>query len=146
MTESGRRLRRAAQQLGHHETVRRLGAAVVRGLAGSLALLAALVLFDRFVPLALASSRLPVAVAALGFVIALLLPAAFGLGTWLARRPALRDLEESARRTERQSAALRERLLPALQVLRVRDDSRTGYSSDLVDALVDDTVRDVEAV
>ena len=146
MTDSGRRLRRAAQQLGHHETVRRLGAAVVRGLAGSLALLAALVVFDRFVPLALASSRLPVAVAALGFVIALLLPAAFGFFTWLARRPALKDLEESARRTERQSAALRERLLPALQVLRVRDESRTGYSSDLVDALVDDTVRDVEAV
>ncbi|MFN8178516.1 MAG: DUF4175 family protein [bacterium] len=146
MTESGRRLRDAARRFGRHETRRRIAAAALRGAAGSLVILAALALADRFVPLDQATTQWPAALAALGFACALALPVAAALRAWWRRRPAIRDLEESARRTEAQSEALRERLVPALQVLRTRSDARTGYSDALVDAFVDVAAKDVEAV
>ena len=146
MTESARRLQQAARRLGAHETGRRLSAAGLRGLGVSLAVLAALVALARFVPLDREAPRLLLGAVALAFVAALLLPWAFLARAWRRRRAAMRDPEEAARRTEAQAAALRQRLVPALQVLRIRDERRTAYSGDLVDAFVEDTVADVEAV
>jgi hypothetical protein len=146
MTDSGRRLREATRRLGAHETGRRLQAASLAGAGVSLAGLAALVAATRFAPFGPGAPGPLLALAAAGFAVAVLLPIVLAARAWRLRRPALRDLEEAARRTEAQAAVLKERLVPALQVLRVRDEARTGYSAALVDAVVDATVGDVEAV
>jgi hypothetical protein len=139
MTDSGRRLRREARRLGSHHTSRILLAAAAKGLGTALLVLAILLVVDRFMPL-------PALVRFLGFGVAVALPLALIGGALLRRLPALRDLEEAARRTEVETEALQERLVPALQVLRVRDERRTGYSHELVDAFVDDTVERVARV
>jgi hypothetical protein len=139
MTEGARRLREAAARLGSHQTTRLLGGAALRGLGLGLGLLAAALLADRFLPL-------PALARAAAFLAAVALPPA-AVGHALFRRlPALRSAEEAARATETQAAELRERLVPALQVLDTRDDARTGYSTELVDAFVDDTAAAVERV
>jgi hypothetical protein len=139
MTDSGKRLREAARRLGSHQTSRILVAAVAQGVGAALFVLALFVALDRILPL-------PAVVRFLAFGVAIALPIARVGGAVFHRLPALRDLEEAARRTESEAGDLRQRLVPALQVLRVRDENRTGYSSDLVDAFVDDTVRRVDRV
>jgi len=147
VTDSGQRLRRIAGRLGRHQTRRLLAAAAARGAGISLLLLAALLAFDRVTPAAGAPGAfVPLLVRAIGFVIAALLPVVLVARAVVRCLPAWRDLEEAARRTEGQAEGLRERLVPALQVLRIRDDGRTGYSTDLVDAFVDDTLRRVDDV
>ena len=139
MTESGRRLRSIARRLGGHQTSRVLLAAAGRGAGVGLLLLAALLLADRWFYLA------PFARAVL-FAAAIAAPFVLGAHALFRRLPALRSLLEAARATEAESEELRERLVPALQVLEVRDDPRTGYSPELVDALVDQTLERAEAV
>jgi len=146
VTDPARRLTAATRRLGAHETSRRLAAAGLAGLGGALVLLGALVVLARFASLDAHASRGLLALAAAGFVAAVLLPAVLLFRAWLARRGALGDLEESARRTEAQVPALEDRLVPALQVLRVRDETRTGYSAQLVDATVESVVDEAEAV
>lgn len=146
MTDSARRLRDAARRLGGHETGSRLGSAALTGLGIALAALAALVAVSRVLPGAADAPRALLALVAAAFVAAIAVPFVLVGRAWRARRAAMQDLEEAARRTEAQAAALRQKLVPALQVLRVRDERRTGYSTDLVDAVVDVTVADVEAV
>jgi len=139
MTDGGQRLREAARRLGSHQTSRVLVAATARGVGAGLLVLAVSVALDRVV-------ALPALVRFLAFGVAVALPLALVGGALFRRLPALRDLEEAARRTESEAGELRERLVPALQVLRVRDEGRTGYSSELVDAFVDDTVERVDRV
>jgi len=139
MTESGRRLREAARRFAAHQTTRLLGGAAALGIGVALVVVAVLLVVDRFAPL-------PAPVRAAGLVLAAAAPVLVLARALLARLPALRDLEEAARSTEAQSRELRERLVPALQVLDVRDDVRTGYSTELVDAFVDETVHVVEGV
>jgi hypothetical protein len=139
MTEGARRLRTAAARLRSHQTTRLLAGAALRGLGLGLGVVAALLLAERFV-------ALPAVVRAAGLIAAAGLPLAVLGHALLLRLPALRNAEEAARRTEAQAAVLRERLVPALQVLDTRDDFRTGYSTELVDAFVDDTATIVERV
>ncbi|MGQ0721069.1 MAG: hypothetical protein ACT4PE_05775 [Candidatus Eiseniibacteriota bacterium] len=139
MTQGGRRLKTAAARLSTHQVTRVLLAAAARAFGLAVAWLAVLVIADRIVPL-------PAAVRAAGFALTVALPAVLFGRALLRLLPALRDLEAAARRTEVESADLRERLVPALQVLDVRDDGRTGYSTDLVDAFVDDTAAIAERV
>ncbi|GJM44840.1 MAG: hypothetical protein DHS20C21_16820 [Gemmatimonadota bacterium] len=149
MTDGGRRLRQTASRLGRRQTRRVLLGAAAQGFGWALLGLAALLVFDRFAPGSDASRPWALAansVRALGFLAVVLLPVLWIGRAVLLRLPAVRDLEESARRTESESEVLREHLVPALQVLRIRDDGRTGYSSDLVDAFVDDAAHRVEAV
>ncbi|MCA9751539.1 MAG: hypothetical protein KC591_05065 [Gemmatimonadetes bacterium] len=145
MTEQGKRLVEIARGLGRHQTGRLLAAAALRGLGAALLALVALLLLDRVLPDP-ALGGVGAWVRATGWGAVWLVPIVV-FGVAVARRwPALRDLTESARRTEAESESLREQLVPALQVLSVREDRRTGYSTDLVDAFVDRTVDAVGAV
>ncbi|HMB71551.1 MAG TPA: hypothetical protein VKU85_19735, partial [bacterium] len=139
MTEGARRLREAAARLGSHQTTHLLAGAALRGLGLGLGVLAVLLLADRFLPI-------PALLRAAGLVVAGVLPLAVFAHALFLRLPALRSAEEAARRTEAQADVLRERLVPALQVLDTREDVRTGYSAELVDAFVDDTADIVERV
>jgi hypothetical protein len=127
-------LREAAARLRGHQTGRVLLGAAVWSVGVAVGVVALWLLVDRFAPL-------PAWLRAVGTVLAVGLPIVVFARALFLRLPALRSLEEAARRTERESLELRERLVPALQVLDTRDDVRTGYSTALVDALVDDTVQ-----
>ena len=148
MTDGGRRLQHAAQRLSGHHTKRVILTALATGLG--LAMLPSRrcsssigSLRVRALRAASRGCRWPCARpppggrrAAAGLA---------GPGRFLA--PArLRNLEEAARRTESQDEGLKDRIVPALQVLRTPRRERTGYSPDLVDAVVDRTAGDVEAV
>jgi hypothetical protein len=128
-----------AARLGNHQAARVLLAAAARGFGLAVAWMAILVIVDRLVPLAAAAR-------AAGFALAVAAPLWLFGRALLRALPALRSLETAARKTEVESADLRERLVPALQVLEVRDDGRTGYSAELVDAFVDDTAAIAERV
>jgi hypothetical protein len=128
-TSAGEALRRTARRLRGHHASREIGAGVAVGLGLGLLAGSVLLALDRFLPLA-------ALLRALGFVLflaLLIVPALAAVRRWL---PALHSLEEAARRTEEQAPTLKERLLPALQILRVQEQSRMGYSGELVDAFL----------
>ena len=149
MSKNGQRLRRAAARLSSHQSHRLFWAAFANGLGVALILLAILLAFDRLAPgsdASRSSAFVPLLIRGVGFAVFAALPIAFLVAWYVQRRPALRDLEESARRSEQESEVLRDRLVPALQVMRTRGEERTGYSADLIDAVVDETVEVAEKV
>jgi hypothetical protein len=126
---AGEALRRLARRLRSHHFSREVAGGVAVGLGLALLAGSALLALDWFFPL-------PALLRSFGFVLflaLLLVPAAAAVRRWL---PALRSLEEAARRSEEQAPALKERLLPALQILHVQEQSRLGYSAELVDAFL----------
>ncbi len=133
MTENGKELLQQVRRLGGLETRSRLVGAAGRGLGMALGALALLLLADTIRPLG-ATAR------AVGGVLVVVLALAPLAIVTLRRLPALLHPLRSARATEREAEELRERLVPALQILGERGDSRTGYSSDLVDAFVGDVL------
>ncbi len=139
MTETGRRLLDEVRRLGRVETRSVLLGAAGRGLGAALVLGALFLLADVLRPLPAGARALCAAlvagVALAPFVIAV-----------LRRLPSMLRPLDSARATERQAEDLRERLVPALQILNERDAARTGYSTDLVDAFVDDVLGRARAV
>ena len=133
MTESGHQLLRIARKLGSHQSTRALWGSALRGVGIAAAMVGLLLAADRWFGLA-------AWVRAFGVAAALTIPIALIAWAWYRAWPMLRDVETAARRSERASTELRDRLVPALQILRVRDEKRTSYSADLVDAFVDDTL------
>lgn len=148
MTRSAAQLIAAAQRLGRDQTVGVLLPAAARGLGFGLLLLALFLGLDRLLPDP-AARPTPAWVSwvrTLGLAGIVLVPLVTFARALIARWPAMRNLTESARRTEGEAEELRERLVPALQLLDVRDEVRTGYSNELVDAFVDDTSEAVARV
>jgi hypothetical protein len=139
MTKSGLELDREARRLASIQTRSVLTAAAGKGLGLALAAGSIFILCD-----ALLGLSSPARAAGAAAVIALAaVPFAAGL---VRRLPAILHPLEAARATEREAGELRERLVPALQILVHRDDARTGYSSALVDAFVDDVLSRVRSV
>lgn len=139
MTESGKILVHETLQRGRLQGKRVLLGAAGRGLGFALALSALLILAGAFL-------HLPAGVRAVAFLTVLSIALGPFVTALIRVVPSMYDAEESARATERESAEMRERLVPAVQILRARDDSKTGYSHDLVDAFVDDVLRRLKAM
>ncbi|MDP6528635.1 MAG: hypothetical protein QF819_08890 [Gemmatimonadota bacterium] len=139
MTAGGQRLRAGVTRLGAGQAMRALAASLAWGVVRVLALAALVLSADALWPLpAVVRAALLAGMAVVG---------AWPVMRWIGRwGSALRSAEAAARRTEEEADTLRGRLVIALQVLRVRDDARTGYSTDLVDACVNEAADRLDAV
>lgn len=139
MTNLQQRLFSEARRLAAHQTRHEF---LAQGLFGSaLAAVVASVAFlvDRFAPLP-AVVRVFLVLLAGGILSASLIRA------YLARRSAMRDPEAGARSTEREAVELRERLVPALQMVQEHGIEKTGYSTDLIQVFAEDVADRAGAV
>jgi len=134
VTESGKILVQEALQRGRVQGQRLMVGWAGRGFGFALALAALLIVAGAFL-------HLPAGLRAAAFLLVLSVALGPFVTALIRVIPSMFDAEESARATERESADMRERLVPAVQILRARDDSKTGYSHELVDAFVDDVLR-----
>ncbi|HET9888148.1 MAG TPA: hypothetical protein VFR10_11600, partial [bacterium] len=139
MTESGKILVQEALQRGRLQGKRLLLGWAGRGFGLALALAAILLVAGAFLPL-------PAGLRAAAFLLVLSVALGPFVTALIRVVPSMFDAEESARATERESADMHERLVPAVQILRARDEAKTGYSHELVDAYVDDVLRRLRKV
>lgn len=139
MTESGKILVQETLQRGRLQGKRMLLGAAGRGFGFGLALSAILIVAGAFL-------NLPAGVRAAAFLLVLSIALGPFVTALIRIVPSMFDAEESARATERESADMHERLVPAVQILRARDDSKTGYSHDLVDAFIDDVLSRLRSI
>ncbi len=134
MTGTAKELLREVGRLRRHQTFRESAGAAAQGLGLAAAVGGLLLAADRVLSFP-APAR---AVLAFAVLAAAGVPLALAL---LRRLPAHRSAENAARASEREAQGLRDRLVPAIQILGARDDARTGYSDELVDAFAEDVLR-----